>query len=70
MTEARPSEQRKRPRWAPWWVYVIPILGVNYLRQWVLPYGTVPEAVDVILALGIAAVLFLAITAAFRATRR
>jgi hypothetical protein len=57
-------------RWAPWWVYLVPILGINYLRQVVLPFGTVPEVVDVVLALSIAAVLFVAITAAYRAYRR
>jgi hypothetical protein len=62
--------QQAGRRFAPWWVYLLPIIGVNYLRQWAIPYGTVPEPVDVIIALAIAAVLFVIITVAFRATRR
>jgi hypothetical protein len=34
-------------KWAPWWVHLVPILGVNYLRQIVVPFGTVPVIIDV-----------------------
>lgn len=62
------TEQSRR--WAPWWAYVIPIIGINYLRQVALPFGTVPEIADALLAVVIAAVLFVAITAAYRAMQR
>jgi hypothetical protein len=62
--------ERTADRWAPWWAYVVPILGLNYLRQVVLPFGTLPEYVDALLAIAIAVVLFVLITAGHRATRR
>jgi membrane protein implicated in regulation of membrane protease activity len=54
-------------RWAPWWVYVIAIAGANYLRQVVVPTGR--TAVDVALFAGVAVVVAIVVTAAFRATR-
>ena len=69
MTQQSPEHQRTS-RWAPWWVYVVVILGANYLRQLVLPFGTVPEWADVLLAVGLAAVLVIVITAVHRAIRR
>jgi hypothetical protein len=66
----QPSPQRETSRWAPWRVYLILILGANYLRQLVLPFGTVPEWADALLAVSIAAALFLAVTAVYRAGRR
>lgn len=57
-------------RWAPWWMYVVPILAVGYLRQVVIPHGSIPDLVEVLLALGIAGAMFVAITAVYRATHR
>lgn len=68
MNQPTPTE-RGTDRWAPWWAYLVPILGLNYVRQLVLPFGTLPEIVDVVLALSIAGVLFVLITAGYRATR-
>jgi hypothetical protein len=59
-----------RRRWAPWWIYLVVILGGNYLRQAIVPFGTVPVAVDVALAVSIAAILFLVVTATYRALAR
>ncbi len=57
-------------RWAPWWWYAVVILGVNYLRQLVVPVGTVPEWAVVVIVLATSAVLFVAVTAAYRVSRR
>ncbi len=67
--ERRPASDATR-RWAPWWVYVLVILGGNYLRQAIVPFGTVPQVVDVLLAVAIAAVLFVVVTAVHRGLRR
>ncbi|MFW3171977.1 hypothetical protein [Geodermatophilus sp. CPCC 206100] len=66
----RSAQHERTSRWAPWWVYLVLILAANYLRQLALPFGTLPEWGDVLLAVGIAAVLFVAVTAVHRATRR
>lgn len=71
MTEQNPTGTSQDRRWAPWWLYVVVIVGANYARQMIIPFGTVPEWADVVLALALAAALFVAITAAYRrATRR
>lgn len=57
-------------RWAPWWVYVGVIVGGNYLRQWLLPFGTVPEWADVVIAVVLAGLLFVGTTFAYRTGRR
>lgn len=57
-------------RWAPWWLYLLVLLGANYLRAVLLPVGTVPEPVVVVIALGQATVLFAVITALWRWTHR
>jgi hypothetical protein len=56
--------------WAPWSVYVGVILGVNYLRQLVMPVGTVPERAVVLIILALSAALFVAGTAVYRAGAR
>lgn len=57
-------------RWAPWWLYLVVLLGANYVRAALLPVGTVPEPVVVIVALAQAALLFAGITAGWRFLRR
>ncbi|MGH8776268.1 MAG: hypothetical protein ACRDWI_14270 [Jiangellaceae bacterium] len=57
-------------RWAPWWWYVVVMLGVNYLRQMIMPVGTVPEGAVVLIAVSISVVLFVAITAVHRTVNR
>jgi hypothetical protein len=59
-----------RRRWAPWWLYVGVFLALNYLRIWFIPFGTVPEWVDVVFALAIAAVVTVTLTAAYNRSRR
>jgi apolipoprotein N-acyltransferase len=70
VSENHVPERRTATAWAPWWVYLVVILGANYLRQAVMPLGTVPEWAVVLLVIGISAVLFIAITAIYRATTR
>ena len=53
-------------KWAPWWLYLVIIVGANYLRRAVLPDGSTP-ATRVVVALAVSAVLFLAITIIYRA---
>jgi hypothetical protein len=53
-------------RWAPWWMYLVVIVGVNHLRRAGGVEGGSP-AVRVVLALSIAAALFIAITVLYRA---
>ncbi len=69
-SEPGSQQSRESSRWAPWWVYLIVILGGNYLRQATMPVGTVPEwAVGLIVA-AISATLFVLVTAVHRATHR
>jgi OPT oligopeptide transporter protein len=68
--EHRQLRAEKSDRWAPWWWYVAIILGVNYLRQGIMPVGTVPEWAVVLIALAISAVLFVVITMVYRGTRQ
>ncbi|MGY4720612.1 hypothetical protein [Naumannella huperziae] len=74
MTQRRQApEARARAtsgRWAPWWIYLIVLLGTNYLRSYFLPGGSMPLAVTAAIAIGQAVVLFVIITAIWRATRR
>ena len=62
--------QKSGTKWAPWWWYVIPILGVNYMRQGLMPVGTVPEWAVVLIVLAVSAALFVAITYAYRVSSR
>ena len=66
----RQLRQKSGTKWAPWWWYVIPILGVNYVRQGLMPVGTVPEWAVVLIVLAISTVLFVAITFAHRVSSR
>jgi hypothetical protein len=63
---ARPATSAK---WAPWWIYVVIIVGANYLRRAVAVDGGGP-AMRVIIALAVSAVLFVAITVVYRAIVR
>jgi hypothetical protein len=64
--QERPTTSTK---WAPWWAYLVIILGANYLRKAVLPDGSTP-ALRVIVALVVSAVLFVMITLIYRAAVR
>lgn len=65
-----PNRTATSTKWAPWWVYLIVLLGANYLRAYLMPAGTLPEPVIVAIALVQAAVLFVIVTAIWRETRR
>jgi hypothetical protein len=36
-----------RSPWAPWWAYLVPILGLNYLRQALVSPGDLGDAANV-----------------------
>ena len=63
--QPRPATARSG-KWAPWWWYVVTILGVNYVRQVIMPVGTVPEWAVVLIVVAMAAALFVAVTWAYR----
>ena len=56
-------------KWAPWWAYVVIIVGANYLRRAVVADGGAP-AVRVVVALALSAALFVIITVVYRANAR
>ena len=56
-------------KWAPWWIYLVIIVGANYLRRAVVADGGAP-AVRVVVALAISAALFIVITVVYRANVR
>ncbi|MFC4553873.1 hypothetical protein [Georgenia faecalis] len=68
MTETRRPSPIS-PQWAPWWIYLVVLLGANYLREGLFPTGHLPVPVAVVIALGQAAVLFTLVTAIWRWTR-
>jgi membrane protein DedA with SNARE-associated domain len=57
-------------KWAPWWIYLIVILGGNYLRQALIPSDALPEWDVVVVVLAISAALFAAVTALYRILHR
>ncbi len=65
---ATTSDRKTPSRWAPWWVYVLVILGANYARQLIMPFGTLPEWAVVLIAVAISVTLFVVITAVHRVT--
>lgn len=71
MPESEHTEPtRTSSMWAPWWLYLIVLLGANYARSYFLPGGSMPLPVTAAIAIGQAAVLFLIVTAVWRATHR
>ena len=56
-------------RWAPWWVYVVVVVGANYLRRALVPDGSTP-ALRVVVALVFSAAIFVAVTVIYRAAVR
>jgi hypothetical protein len=69
MNQQRQHHPTTSTRWAPWWVYLVIIVGANYLRRVLLPDGSTP-ALRVVVALAVSAVLFAAITFTYRAVVR
>jgi hypothetical protein len=67
-SESSSDRQPMSTRWAPWWVYLVVIVGANYVRRAVgVDPGT--PALRVVSALAIGAVLFVVITVLHRARR-
>ena len=55
-------------KWAPWYVYVVLIIGVNLLKQRLIE--DVPVIVNVMVTLALVAALIVGITAVYRAMAR
>lgn len=53
-------------KWAPLWVYAIPIAVINLLRQVVVPPSEVGDAVSIALFAATVAVVALVVTAVHR----
>lgn len=68
-TDPTPTKDAEA-RWAPWWVYLIVLLGANYVRSYFLPGGSMPLPLTAALAIGQAGLLFVIVTAIWRATHR
>ena len=60
-------EKPGNDRWAPWWVYVVLMVGSNYVKQHFAQ--ALPVAVNAAITLALAGSLFLLITAVYRSTR-
>jgi hypothetical protein len=69
MKQQHQVQETTSTKWAPWWLYLVIIVGANYLRRAVLPDGSTPAA-RVVLALAVSTVLFVATTIIYRATVR
>ncbi len=70
MTKQQPHRQPSTStRWAPWWAYLVIIVGANYLWRAVLPDAGTP-ALRLVVALTVSAVLFVVITVIYRAVVR
>lgn len=63
------SRSQSSGKWAPWWIYLIVLLGANYVRGYFLPGSSLPLPVTAMIAIGQAAVLFVIVTAIWRAAR-
>jgi hypothetical protein len=69
MPEPQQEKPPRRGGWAPWWAYLVVILGANYARQLAIPAGAIPGWAIVLIAAAISATMFGLVTAAYRATR-
>lgn len=57
-------------KWAPWWVYLIVIIGANFLRSQTIPLDTWPALAVVPVAVGQALILFGIVTVVWRLMNR
>jgi hypothetical protein len=64
-----PTQATTSTKWAPWWAYLVIIVGANYLRRAIVTEGGGP-AVGIIVALAVAAAVFIVITVVYRAIVR
>jgi hypothetical protein len=69
MKHQPPAHVARSTRWAPWWLYLVIIVGANYLRRAIVADGDIP-AVSVVIALAQSAMLFVIITVVHRAHAR
>jgi len=58
------ADERKDGKWAPWWIYVIVIVGCNLLKQQLL--NGYPAALNIAVTVVLVAGLFVGITAVYR----
>jgi hypothetical protein len=56
-------------RWAPWWVYIVMIVGANVAKQQLIG-GRVSDIANVAITLAMVGALVALITAAYRALQR
>jgi hypothetical protein len=56
--------------WAPWWLYLVVILPLNWARAAALPMADLPEPMVAAIAVAQAAILFLVITVIWRRSQR
>lgn len=71
-TSSNPAPDKPPPsdKWAPWWIYLIVLLGANYLRVYLMQESSLSEPLVAAFAVGQAALLALIITAVWRTSRR
>lgn len=60
------SPNQSADKWAPWWVYLIVILGANYVRHYFVPMEDMATPIVVAIAVTQAAILFGIITVIWR----
>ena len=65
-----PEKAASTSKWAPWWIYLIVLLGANYVRSFAMAGSSLPEFVVAAIAIGQAALLFVVVTAIWRLGRR
>jgi hypothetical protein len=61
------TKKQSDGRWAPWWLYVVIIVGSNYVKQYFVQDW--PVAVNAAITLVLVGILFLGITAVYRSMR-
>ncbi|MBG0563853.1 hypothetical protein [Actinoplanes aureus] len=61
------AKKQSDGRWAPWWVYVVIIVGANYAKQYFVRDW--PVAVNAAITLVLVGSLYLGITAVYRSMR-
>ncbi len=59
------DQRTNSPAWAPWWIYVVVIVGANLLKQQLLQDQ--PVALNVAVTVVLVVVLFGLVTITFRA---
>ncbi|MET8121378.1 hypothetical protein [Micromonospora sp. NPDC005291] len=57
-------EKQQNSKWAPWWVYLVVILGCNYGKQYLVQ--DLPVAVNAAITVVLVGALFLVITVVYR----